>query len=244
MISIAARDIAEVPPHMQRLRLAASQYDYKILYRPGKDQAASDALSRCGNHQDNSKAESMRLIQVHSIEVGGDLRPNVVMEVAEATTTDVTLCEVMQYIIKGFPESSTGLPGNILPYHSQRHSLAIHMGVVMRGQQVCIPDAMRPSVLATLHKSHYGVRKTLDLARTAVYWPRMSKDIESTIGQCELCQENQNNQKKNELKPLAVPLYSWQRVGIDVMFHDSKIYLVIVDYHSKYPTVFRFTKPQ
>ncbi len=39
------------------------------------------------------------------------------------------------------------------------------------------------------------------------------------------------------LHPHEVPLHSWHTVGSDVFFWEKQLYLMIVDYYSKYPVV-------
>ena len=44
---IAMKNLANVPPHLQRMLLELQRYDVMIKYRPGKEMQLADALSRC-----------------------------------------------------------------------------------------------------------------------------------------------------------------------------------------------------
>ena len=44
---IAMKNLANVPPHLQRMLLELHRYDVTIKYRPGKEMQLADALSRC-----------------------------------------------------------------------------------------------------------------------------------------------------------------------------------------------------
>ena len=44
---IAMKNLANAPPHLQRMLLELQRYDVTIKYRPGKEMQLADALSRC-----------------------------------------------------------------------------------------------------------------------------------------------------------------------------------------------------
>ena len=44
---IAMKNLANVPPRLQRMLLELQRYDVTIKYRPGKEMQLADTLSRC-----------------------------------------------------------------------------------------------------------------------------------------------------------------------------------------------------
>ena len=81
------------------------------------------------------------------------------------------------------------------------------------------------------------MEKCKSRARGVVYWPGMSADIEQFVAKCHTSLKYQKSHHKESLKPHAVPLRVWQKLGTDIFEYKSKSYLVIVDYYSKYPEI-------
>ncbi len=55
--------------------------------------------------------------------------------------------------------------------------------------QLALPVDLRETVLTSLHNDmgHLGIERTLDLARSRFYWPRMATTVEEKIKTCERC---------------------------------------------------------
>ncbi|KAG1934526.1 interleukin-1 receptor accessory protein-like 1-A [Pimephales promelas] len=55
--------------------------------------------------------------------------------------------------------------------------------------QLALPVDLRETVLTSLHNDmgHLGIERTLDLARSRFYWPRMAMTVEEKIKACERC---------------------------------------------------------
>ena len=75
------------------------------------------------------------------------------------------------------------------------------------------------------------------LMRDSVYWPNIHKDIETLIKSCETCQESQTEQKKQPMIAHEVPSTPWTKVASDMFEMKGDHYLLITDYHSKFPYV-------
>ena len=102
-----------------------------------------------------------------------------------------------------------------------------------------IPEKLQSDILDQLHGAHMGIEKTRRLARESVYWPGINKDIEQITKTCETCQESQPSQRKEPLQPHEVPSTPWTKLGSDLFAVDGDDYLLITDYHSKYPVVYK-----
>ena len=63
---------------------------------------------------------------------------------------------------------------------------------------------------------------------TSRIWPSINAEISEMVSQCPACIKYQQAQKKQPLKPHAVPA----EVGMDLVTYKNKDYLVIVDYTS------------
>ena len=84
-------------------------------------------------------------------------------------------------------------------------------------------------------------KKTRRLARNSIYWPKINDDIVKVVGACTPCQEAQPRQQKEPLQPQEIPTTPWTKLGTDLFELDGEDFLLIVDYHSKYPVVHKMT---
>ena len=98
----------------------------------------------------------------------------------------------------------------------------------MKGQCVIIPAYLRNKTLETLHSSHMGVTKTIECARTSLFWPNMQKDIITHLSSCHLCTEFKIKQKP---KPLShdVPMVAWHSLTLDNFEFKGTHYLLVYD---------------
>lgn len=62
-------------------------------------------------------------------------------------------------------------------YHSYRDELTVQDGLVLRGDRIVIPVALRRDVKERIHAGHMGINSCIRRARDLVYWPGMAKDI-------------------------------------------------------------------
>ena len=73
--------------------------------------------------------------------------------------------------------------------------------------------------------------------RDSMYWLNIHKDIEILIKSCETCQESQTEQKKQPMLAHDVLSTPWTEVASDMFEIKVDHYLLITDYHSKFPYV-------
>lgn len=112
-------------------------------------------------------------------------------------------------------------------------------GVIFKGRQVLIPKPLQADILNQLHNSHQGIEKTRRLARESLYWPNINRDIEKLVSSCSICQELQPSQTREPLEPHETPSTPWTKLATDLFTLDNNNYLLITDYHSKYPVVYQ-----
>ena len=111
-------------------------------------------------------------------------------------------------------------------------------GCLLHGTRVVIPPSLQPQVLELLHLGHFGIQQMKQLARTAVYWPRIDTDITNQCHQCQTCAEHQTKPAKTANHPWMLPEKPWSRIQVDhaVNFLGTN-WLVLVDAYSKYPCI-------
>ena len=95
--------------------------------------------------------------------------------------------------------------------------------------------------METLHKIHAGhqgiVRRRLR-ATSSVWWPGISKDVESYVKKCPECVKMTANPRE-PLLTTPLPKYPWEKVATDLFQHNGSTYLLAVDYFSRYPEVIK-----
>lgn len=107
--------------------------------------------------------------------------------------------------------------------------------------QLVLPEELRSTVLQSLHDhmGHMGIERTLDLARTRFYWPRMTADVERKVKTCGRCVRHKTLPEK------AAPLVSTRTsrplellcmdfLSIEPDTSNTKDVLVITDHFTKF----------
>ena len=119
------------------------------------------------------------------------------VQLREMSTADHTPCALQRVVYSGWPDTIKDLPKDLRPYWSFRDEIGISDGVIFKGKQVIIPDAMRSDILHQQHAAHLGIEKIRLLMRESVYWPNIYKDIETMVKCCAVCQESQTEHRRH-----------------------------------------------
>lgn len=227
---IHLKNISSAPQRLQRMLLRIQQYDLQIAYKPGKEVAMADALSR----SPVSESTTIDLdVQVHLVQFSEQKQD----ELREATRSDSELQALNSVILAGWPERQSELPPMLRQYWSYRDELSIQNGIIVKGERVVIPTSMQSYILGKLHESHLGIEKTKMRARTCVFWRNCNSDIENMIKSCHICQKSQKKQSSEPLLQHSVPTRPWQIIGSDIFYLDGFEYIIYCDYYSKFPIV-------
>ena len=89
--------------------------------------------------------------------------------------------------------------------------------------------------MAMLHEGHPGMTRMKAIARGVVWWPGIDAEIEKKVKECPKCQVNQKSPTIAPLHPWEWPSQPWTRLHIDFAGpFDGKMFLVVVDSHSKW----------
>ena len=103
------------------------------------------------------------------------------------TNKDEVLQAVKMIIESGWPESKSSLPANVTPYFRFRDELVVQKGLILRGDRVVIPKALRKEIMTDMHTAHQRIESTLRRARKNIYWPNMNSEVKNYISKCEIC---------------------------------------------------------
>ncbi|XP_062619835.1 uncharacterized protein K02A2.6-like [Saccostrea cucullata] len=155
-------------------------------------------------------------------------------ELRQETQEDKTLVELIKVILSGWPEISACVSAPLQPYFSIRDELTFQDGIVFKGERILIPETMRMDMLHRIHSSHIGVEGRLRRARENLFWLGMTKDVKDFVTKCDTCRSFDDKQMKETLVIHDVPTRPWAKVASDLVSHNSKEYLVTVDYFSNF----------
>ena len=98
-----------------------------------------------------------------------------------------------------------------------------------------IPTPCREAVLTKLHAGHPGCTRMKGLSRMYVWWPGITKDIESTVRNCTECQMHKSTPSVALLQPWSWPTRPWARLHLDYAGpFQGKMILILIDAHSKW----------
>ena len=70
---------------------------------------------------------------------------------------------------------------------SYRDELSIIKGVLSKGERVIIQETLTSTILRELHQTHMGMEKTKLRARTSIFWPGISHDLEDVVKSYNAC---------------------------------------------------------
>ncbi|GBL76541.1 hypothetical protein AVEN_53278-1 [Araneus ventricosus] len=73
-------------------------------------------------------------------------------------------------------------------------------------------------------QGHFGIVKTLSMARTCVFWPGISKDIKEMIKKCPVCAKHQIGNAPEHEMPHEFPTSPLVKVAIDFFYFNGKNY--------------------
>lgn len=202
---------------------------------PGKNQAAADALSRAPvgtpEQADELFAEEVEAFTTH---VTACLPATALrlQEIQEAQKVDDECSRVRVYCLQGWPAYMPHQP-LLRPYWESRGHLSVVDDLLMYDDRLVIPRGMRLQILDYIHTGHLGITKCRSRARTSVWWPGLPKQIEDLVAQCVTCAKDQPTPKE-PLMSASFPSRPWERIATDLFDLNRKVYLIVVDYYSRW----------
>ncbi|MDD9361374.1 MAG: DDE-type integrase/transposase/recombinase, partial [Anaplasma sp.] len=129
------------------------------------------------------------------------------------------------------------------PYFNVRSQLSVHNELLMQGEKIVVPQALRENIVNMAHETHQGIVRTISIVRDRYWWPRMDEYIKYKVQHCTVCNSTDKAVKTAPapLQPVQFPEQPWDKLGLDIVGPIDKappsqrFFIVLVDYHSKWP---------
>ena len=234
----------QVPPRIQRFRMRLMRFHIKkMTHVPGKEHYTADALSRMQSTNQNTQttvSDDDMNVYIASVMDLLPISDTKLQQVREAQDEDEVCKKIKEYCLEGWPEKFR-LHDAIKPYWSVKGELTVVQGILLKSSRLVIPSPMRLDILDRVHEGHLGIVKCRDRAKNSVWWPGVSAQIKSMVENCQTCARHRE-QRPEPLIPTACPDRPWQRIAADLFQLKNLVYLLVVDYFSRYVEVINLQK--
>ena len=225
------KNLANAPPRLQRMLLELQRYDVTIKYRPGKEMQLADALSHCPARASQEIKLDMRVDYI------AFMKPWI-EKLKDSTQRDPILATVYQLTQQGWPHQRRHVPCLARRYWDFRDELSTDDGMLLKGPRLIIPGELQEEYLSCLHEGHLSASKVQENAKQHMYWTGIDVDIEDYTKRCQECIKR-SQVPKEPLLPHDIPEGPWRKLGIDYFTFDGNSYVLICDYFSKFPFLYR-----
>jgi len=91
--------------------------------------------------------------------------------------------------------------------------------------------SLRLYILENINQGNLGIVRCRSRTSEAVWWLRLSLEVEEIVKKCFLCSKHMAN-RREPVVPSTRPARPWETAGSDLFEFDGKHYLVAVDYFS------------
>ena len=232
---LTSKNLDELPIRVQRFRLRLMRFSFSMSHVPGKELVLADTLSRVpvsNASMDDKQFQQEVEVFVDSIIHQLPASEQGLHNIMEHQHADETCQQLVEFCRKGWPSRSC-LRRALKSYLPVSNELTVHNGLLLRGNRLVIPTALRQEILQKIHSGHLGITKCRERARHSVWWPGLGRELENLIRKCPVCCKYQL-QHAEPLCPSRFPAYPWQKVGADLFQWKQATYLLVIDYFSRY----------
>jgi len=233
LIGVLKRNLDSIEnSRLQRMRLKLVDFNFTLLWNPGKLHLIADALSR--NPVFNGLDELSEDIHTNAVIINSLQTDVHFTYLYEAVEKDEDYQMILQALTEGKKVNDLPPQHPAKMYANIWHDLSIYDGLIIKSdKQIVIPENDQKRILKLLHSPHSGEVKTLVQARQLYFWRNMSNSIKDMVSRCEKCINNSSSLPKEPLI-YTEPSHPLSHVGVDLGEEGGRHYLIMVDSYSGY----------
>jgi len=211
------------------------RFDFSISHVAGKDLNIADTLSRAPvENMSPSDTDFENETKAFADVVMSNLptSQNRIELIKIESAKDEICRNLISYCRDGWPEKSK-LDEQLRPYWTMQGEFTVHDNLLFKGTRIVIPHSLQNEILNRVHDGHQGIVKCRERARLSVWWLGLSSQLEDVVKNYQKCIENTNDHAE-PLLPTEFPKRPWQKVVSDLFELNGQMYLLVIDYFSRY----------
>jgi hypothetical protein len=242
-----------------------SQFNLVIRFRPGKQGAKPDTLTRRWDVYLKEGSSDAAILNPQNLrpvftqeQLAASLRATYLVPVVLRGVVVMDVEKLHQDILAALPEDPVSLERIATPHPRWTTDSD---GFLRQDGKIYVPSSgdLRTRVLQFKHdhvlSGHFGQNKTLELVRRDYSWPNLRTFVKDFCNSCTTCMRSKSQRHKpyGFLKQLPVPVRPWNSISMDFIeqLPESRTFtaiLVVVDRLTKQsifiPTHDTITSPQ
>jgi len=145
-----------------------------------------DALSRLQKEDANDVIFFNTLLDCDPEESDVNLQSSLMEDINEHFKRSEFYTRIINRILKGNWQNLTNMEKVFRRYSK---NLRITNGLIFYNNRLYISEAYRTSLLKSIHDTHMGIEQTLKKAKMCMWWPGLSKDVETYVNSCYTCSD-------------------------------------------------------
>lgn len=213
-------DQKELNMRQRRWMEFINDYEFQLMYHPGKANVVADALSRKTIH-----VSTMMVKELELLEQFRDLNLYTIRKKDRISLGMISITSDFLEVIRKKQEEDEFLQERRRLLGSERDkgfNLGLD-GVVRLNDRICVPDdqELKRMILNEGHKSrlsiHPGTTKMYKDLKGMFWWSGMKRDIVNYVTSCLICQKVKIEHQKPSgmLQPLEIPVWKWDSISMD-----------------------------
>ena len=238
------KSLDELTPRLQRFKMRLMRFVFTVEHTAGKNLITADALSRAPvsapAEQDMRQEVEMGLF-VRSVIDDIPITDLLMTKIQENQNLDEVCSRLIHYVKTDHWPDQAKQDQRLKSYWTTRNELTVQDGLLLFQSRIVVPELLQEEVLKRIHQGHQGVVKCRALARRTVWWPGLSKQLETLVQNCPNCEKTRLLHPE-PLNPTPTPDYPWQQVATDLFDWKGHDYLLLVDYYSRWIEIAHLAK--
>ena len=230
-----------------RTREKLTNYNFEVIWAPGKNNAAADTLSRIPQFATAEKGQCccVNMLGQHDADDCKRFEENIyktdplLKDILQAAQSDEEYQTIMSALKTRKRHSDLPATHPARKYKSLWQDLSVDSGlIILSGTRIVVPAEYRPKILEHLHMSHAGIQRTRTFAQRHYYWPGINNAIKQVIELCDKCQSLRPSKPQEKLQPYLTCSEPMHGLSTDLFEDKGHHYLIICDRYSGYPFAF------